>query len=273
MRKPNRRERKGYKLWCKERARKGLPPWVGSYSRNPLSSRNAPPDGEIQLKSSQTVRQWCDDYCGSNKVLKEFIYTKVRDGETSAPFLTLLPQYVYGWDFGALKQAIETLIVKQTSYDGKLKVKFTPYPSASHLIIVRPTNTLSKLVSNMWTKLLLWITLIYPFIWLFKRFHERGGGVWKVCGGGYPLKVVLPLPREHGDQLPTFEEAAGSSSSTVVRAGTYVVGEREGEWFRKWENTIRGAVLSKRQDKTPLTHPTDAPYLNPCAALLDGYTD
>jgi len=254
---PSRRERKGYKLWCKERTTKGLPPWIGNYSRNPSSSRRTPPESEIQLKSSQTVRQWCDDYCTSDKILKEFVYTK----------------YVYGWDFGALKQAIDALIVKQASYDGKLKIKFTPSPSASNLIIVRPTNTLSKLVSNIWIKVLLWITFIYPFIWLFKRFHGRGGGVWKVCGGGYPLKVVLPLPRGDGDHLPTFEEAAGSSSSNVVRTGTYVIGEREGEWFRRWENTIRGAVLSRKQDKKPLTHPTDTPYANPCAALLDGYTD
>ena len=87
------------------------------------------------------------------------------------------------------------------------------------------------------------------------------------------MKVVLPLPREDGDHLPTFEEAAGTSSSAVVRTGMYVVGEREGEWFRKWENTIWGAVLSRKQDTTPLTHPTDTPYVNPCATLLDGYTD
>ena len=180
---------------------------------------------------------------------------------------------MYGWDFGALKQAIETLIVQQTSYGGTLKVKFAPFPSSNDLIIVRPTNGLSMLVSNMWIKFLLWITLIYPFIWLFKRFHEHGGGVWKVCGGGYPLKLVLPVQGDKGDELPTFEEAAGSSSSTVVRAETYVIGEREGEWFRKWENTIRGAVLSRKQDKNPLVHPTDVPYANPSAALLDGYTD
>lgn len=180
---------------------------------------------------------------------------------------------MYGWDFDALEQAIESLIVKQTSYGGKLEIKFSPFPPASDLIIIRPANALSQLLSNIWIKFLLWITLIYPFIWLYKRFHERGGGIWKVCGGGYPLKVVLPLPKADGDNLPTFEEAAGSSSSVVVRTGTYVVGEREGEWFRKWENTIRGSVLSRKQDKTPLVHPMDTPYVNPSATLLDGYID
>jgi hypothetical protein len=188
-------------------------------------------------------------------------------------FFTLLLQCVYGWDFGALERAIEALIVDQISYDGKLEIKFTPTPSADDLIIVRPTNSLSKLVSSLYIKVLLWITLIYPFIWLFKRFHDRGGGIWRVCGAGYPLKVVLPLPRAYGDQLPAFGRAAGSSSSAVVQARTYVIGEREGEWFRKWEDTIRGAVLSRRKDRTPLKRPPDATYLNPCAVLLDGYTD
>jgi len=52
-----------------------------------------------------------------------------------------------------------------------------------------------------------------------------------------------------------------------------VIGEREGEWFKRWESTIRDAVLSRRQDKTPLVNPTDVPYANPSAALLDGYSD
>lgn len=87
MRKPGRKERKGYKLWCKERHGKGLPPWIGNYSRNPLASRGAQPEGEIQLKSSRTVRQWCDDYCASDKLLKEFVYTKVCGMEADAPIV------------------------------------------------------------------------------------------------------------------------------------------------------------------------------------------
>lgn len=90
MRKPNGKERKEYKLWCKERIRKGLPPWIGSYSRSPSASWNALSEGEIQLKSSRTVRQWCDDYCASNKILKEFVYTKVCFGEMIIPLLSHL---------------------------------------------------------------------------------------------------------------------------------------------------------------------------------------
>lgn len=94
MRKPSGKERKGYKLWCQERVRKGLPPWVGSHSHNPSTPWNALPEGEIQLKSSRTVRQWCDDYCASNKVLKEFVYTKVRVGEMGFPFFPYLSSAV-----------------------------------------------------------------------------------------------------------------------------------------------------------------------------------
>jgi hypothetical protein len=77
MRTPGRKERKGYKQWCKERDSKGFPPWIGSYSRIRLGSQGTQSEGAIQLKSSRTVRQWCDDYCASDKLLKEFIYTKV----------------------------------------------------------------------------------------------------------------------------------------------------------------------------------------------------
>ena len=126
-------------------------------------------------------------------------------------------------DFGALKQAIETT-VKQTSYRSTLEVKFIPFPSRND-IIFRPANALSKLVFDTWVKTLLLIVLIYPFFWLFEQFHGRGG-VWKVCGGGYLLKVVLPLPRDDGHQPPTFYEGGGSSSSAATPAEACMIGER-----------------------------------------------
>jgi hypothetical protein len=68
-RKATRKVLKRYRAWFKERDAKGLPPWTnGSFAQTA---------GGSELKSSRTVRQWCDDYCASDKLLKEFVYTKV----------------------------------------------------------------------------------------------------------------------------------------------------------------------------------------------------
>jgi hypothetical protein len=67
--KVKREELKKYKALCKDRADLGKPPWA--------STSLSPPQIATQLQSSRTVRQWCDDYCASAKVLKEFVYTKV----------------------------------------------------------------------------------------------------------------------------------------------------------------------------------------------------
>ncbi|KAG8219789.1 hypothetical protein J3R82DRAFT_761 [Butyriboletus roseoflavus] len=122
------------------------------------------------LKSSWTLRQWADDYCSSKKFFKEFEYHKV----------------VYGWNFDALKAATRSIILS-THYRGDLEVSFETLNS---IISVRSHNRLSRALSNGWIKLLLIITFVYPFLWLFRRFHPRGGGIWRVCGGAYALKRV-----------------------------------------------------------------------------------
>lgn len=93
MREPGMKELEEHELWCKERNRKGLPPWIGSCSRSSSASRDTPSEGGIRLRSSRTVREWCDDYCASDKLLKEFVYTKVcGDGmEFSAALMSLVP--------------------------------------------------------------------------------------------------------------------------------------------------------------------------------------
>jgi len=53
---------------------------------------------------------------------------------------------------------------------------------------------MSRALSNPWLKFLLIITLIYPCIWLFQRFHRRGGGRWAVGGGAYALKRWAVAP-------------------------------------------------------------------------------
>ena len=44
------------------------------------------------------------------------------------------------------------------------------------------------------------------------------------------------------------------------------IGEREGEWFKRWEGTIRQSVVARKVDKMPMSEPYDAPVTK-----LDGY--
>jgi hypothetical protein len=67
--KADRQTKKTFKSWLMERQKRGLPPWVGPQSE---------PSSASVLKSSWTLRQWADDYCQSRKILKEFVYEKVR---------------------------------------------------------------------------------------------------------------------------------------------------------------------------------------------------
>ncbi|KDQ63577.1 hypothetical protein JAAARDRAFT_29599 [Jaapia argillacea MUCL 33604] len=246
-----REERKGFKAWLKERIGRGLPPWI---PQNSLVSGDPLGNAEV-LKSSKTLRQWADEYCASPKYLKEFTYEKV----------------VYGWHIAALKDAIRAAILS-TNYRGTITVDFE---TKSSKITVRPDNRLSRALSKTWVKVLLIIFLIYwPFIWLYKRFHPRGGGRWEVCGGAYALKYwqrydTAPLV----DVGSSSTEAQPPSYTQEARTETRVIGVREGEWFQRWEGVLRMAVNSRTQSDIPLTEPGFGPgALNPVALTLDGYT-
>ncbi|KAF9237334.1 hypothetical protein BU15DRAFT_22813, partial [Melanogaster broomeanus] len=234
-RKAKRAETKAAKAWENERNSKGFPPWVGSE----YAWREDQPHimhTDSVLKSSWTLRQWADDYCASKKFLKEFDYEKV----------------VYGWHFDAIKAATHSVITS-THYRGDLVVEFE---TSCAIISVRSHNRLSRALSNGWIKLLLIITLIYPFLWLFKRFHSRGGGRWSVCGGAYALKRTQQntSPPEYTGGLiyseSPFRDVQASDSTSGQASGpsgapNRVVGLREGVWFRQWEGTIRRAVLNR----------------------------
>ncbi|KZP31382.1 hypothetical protein FIBSPDRAFT_849875 [Athelia psychrophila] len=207
------------KAWQSERTAHGLPPWA---ARAPTQ------DPESGLRSSRTVRDWADAYCASPKRLKEFTYTKA----------------VHGWDLDALTAAVRAGILA-TGYAGAVRVSCDV---GADKICVRPDNRLARVLSNGWLKLLLMLTLVYPFIWLFRRFHSRGGGRWEVCGGAYALK------RAEAD----------------AKGG--VVGLKEGQWLRRWEGSIRYAVATHVQTAVPLTTP-DFLHAPARAMLLDGYLD
>lgn len=170
-------------------------------------------------------------------------------------------------------------VINSTHYRGDLSVEFE---TSESLVSVRSHNCLARALSNRWIKFLLFLTLIYPFICLFRRFHPRGGGRWDVCGGAYALKRieqaapaqqfpdVVHSENPFRDTVEVLDATAQSSSMVRSPGGRIkVAGLREGEWFRQWEGTIRRAVLNRLQDTQPLTTPDDQPA--PLSLLLDGY--
>lgn len=126
-------------------------------------------------------------------------------------------------------------------------------------MIVRPDTHISRAISNPWLKFLLIITLIYPCIWLFQRFHQRGGGRWAVGGGAYALKR-WEVVRE------------GGSDYMFEGDGRILIGEREGEWFKRWEGTIRRCVMARKVDNRGMSEPDDDEAVtNWPATGLDGF--
>jgi len=165
---------------------------------------------------------------------------------------------VYGWNIDTLKAAIRTTIAS-TSYVGNVSVSFE---YSSNKICVRSDNRLSRTLSNPWIKFLMIITLIYPFVWLYKRFHSRGGGRWEVCGGAYALKRLVP---SSGADSKSAQYVANSPTGGPAEV---LLGLKDGQWLRQWEGSIKRAVTSRLH--ASLTEP-DPP--NGLALLLDGYTD
>ena len=58
----------------------GLPPWVAVGPESWLQQQA--PERAVVLESSKSLRQWADEYCASDKLLKEFTYTKVCFSES-----------------------------------------------------------------------------------------------------------------------------------------------------------------------------------------------
>ncbi|TRM68023.1 hypothetical protein BD626DRAFT_396019 [Schizophyllum amplum] len=283
--KVTRAERKRHDAWVNERRQRGMPPWTPDPTLQIGDAESA-----RTLLSSHTVREWADMYCASPKHLKEFVFVKV----------------VHGWNIEQLEDAIRSYI--STFYSDTLSVEIQ---TLRNKIYVRPDNRLARMLSNKWLKLLSIILLVFPFIWLFKRFHSRGGGQWKVAGAAYPMKRWVPLPSSQLDPIerdapPSFEASVGSTSKamsaspfTSTASSSQMVphphhlsmpsprhdvvltpdgprrveGIREGEWFKMWESTIAQCVTRRYiSSSNPMTTPLQvAPNTSLAAQQLDGY--
>ncbi|KAF8227427.1 hypothetical protein L208DRAFT_1296697 [Tricholoma matsutake] len=218
-------EKKAHGRWSEERKARGLPPWVTSMD----GSTDGMSDDARPLRSSKTLRQWADEYCASPKYLKEFVYKKAT----------------YGWNLQKLESAVRASI-NTSRYWGHVEVQFTTRGSN---VYIRPDNRLSTMLSNKWLKFLSILLLIFPFIWLFKRYNSRGGGRWEVCGGAYALKRWELVDRTQA--VPTRFISSPRIIQTPQGAAK-LIGVREGEWLMRWEGTIIRAVLGNYQSSTPI---------------------
>jgi hypothetical protein len=152
--------------------------------------------------------------------------------------------------------------IAATHYSGNVEVRLQ---LLSNKICIRSDNRLARTLSNKWLKFLLYILLIYPFIWLFKRFHSRGGGRWEVCGGAYAMKHWGPVDSESpikDDAQISSDLPADLSTPRLIRTEhgiTKLIGLREEEWFARWEGTIKNAVISQMQSSLPMVAPGNVP--------------
>ncbi|TFL03442.1 hypothetical protein BDV98DRAFT_504467 [Pterulicium gracile] len=252
------KESRRWKKSRKEREGLGMAPWLTSHDSPAListfhtnSKAVAIPSTESEttgLMSSRSLRDWADEYCASRTHLKEFVFTK----------------HVYNWNFASLTSALRSHIAK--SYDTRLQ-KGTVHifiETKADKVYVRPDDPMSRALSNKWIRFILIITLVYPFIWLYMQFG--GSAKWDISGAAYPMK--------HSGNNPA--SSSGKAPAKIVQTAQgprKVVGTREGEWFKEWEDRIaemvsRGYISHvplKQFDKAALRRaPTEA-------TLLDGY--
>jgi hypothetical protein len=116
-----RKEGKAIDRLRKYRVDNGVPPWIQMDERATIMYHR--PNGPV-YRSSRTVRQWADDYCASDKLLKEFVYEKVRmTAVCQVQANTANSQVVYGWSIADLRKSIEILI-RSTHYTGTLDIFF-----------------------------------------------------------------------------------------------------------------------------------------------------
>jgi hypothetical protein len=122
-------------------------------------------------------------------------------------------------------------IINSTGHSTNRRVYFTVTKSA---IKVRPNTLLMPMLTNKFIMFLLWIVLVWPFIWLYRRFG-RPGGKWDVCRAEYAFDRD---PRDSG------------GNGGDVRLG-------DGDWVKIWERTLRLAVGNRIQSSSPIYRPTE----------------
>ncbi|KAG5221920.1 transmembrane protein [Salix suchowensis] len=175
-----------HKRWSSERASRGMPPWMTGvpsfqWTEGTPDIPNGAPPSSI-LRSSRTLREWADDYCASNKLLKEFVFEKV----------------LYGWNVASLSSAIQSAIAA-SPYSGHIKAANEALVE-DHIVDFIDISVCVAV----------------------QEVPSAGGGRWEVCGGAYALKRWVPVDADEDmggnetrrdEKQPYVPEASTSAAS------------------------------------------------------------
>ncbi|WWC64223.1 uncharacterized protein I303_106831 [Kwoniella dejecticola CBS 10117] len=253
-RKSTRAEQADIDAWNLFRLKKGIPGWVKmqdmpefwdtrAASKAPQISLNDTGDVENARRAiddKPSLKEWCQAYCRDMGVFKEFWVLRG----------------LYGWDMENVQTAIKNAILSTGYQSNYISIATEIKPSA---IVIRPNNIFSRAINNGFIYFLSWITLIWPMIWVLKRMFPRiFGAPWNVTYINYALKCYPPLPSTYPNE--SIQEAQDRLASLyklhpelpenpVLQYGPkgvhYLLGRKEGEWFREWEERIRMGVRMK----------------------------
>ncbi|WVQ81643.1 hypothetical protein IAT38_003767 [Cryptococcus sp. DSM 104549] len=270
-RSPTRAEQKEWDAWTTYRNNKGIPRWVrmdevpdwragqkgkqrqgaGTTAPSATGAETGPirleeegrdveqgrPSAEGERKAD--LKEWCRAFCADKGLLKEFVLSKGTRG----------------WDVEGLRSAITDAIVS-TGYPAENL--FVSIDSGCDSVVVRSNNWLSRSLGNGFIYFLAWITLLYPLIWIWQRLHPLGGAPWNVALVSYSLKTYPPLPSTFPNEtlsaaqsrLPALyklhpELPQDPQLQYGPKGVHYLLGRKEGEWFREWEERIRMGVRTR----------------------------
>ncbi|WWC91408.1 uncharacterized protein L201_006352 [Kwoniella dendrophila CBS 6074] len=250
-------EQSEHDLWNAYRFKKGIPGWVNMkdvpefWNTRPGSKLCSSSTAEVDLENGRSItgvndkpslKEWCKVYCRDKGIFKEF---SVYKG-------------VYGWELENLQTAIKNAILS-TGYQSNYLDVTTELTPAS--LVIRPNNIFSRAVNHGFIYFLSWITLVWPLIWILKRVFPRFfGAPWGVSYVNYALKCYPPLPSTYPsesisqaqDRLPSLYKLHPElPENPLLQYGPkgvhYLLGRKEGEWFREWEERIRMGVRMKFQ--------------------------
>lgn len=226
--------------WEQETESVGRPPWISRPRDGGRSDEEAYVGlANKPLASGRSVEEWLTDYIQSRRVVKDFKVTKS----------------VYGWNTLSLSTSLTELVeaagYRNTHPTGHISVEFT---QSSKCVHIRSPNFVSKIFSSKLYIFLTCLILVFPFLWLWRRFWPGAGGKWAVMGTAFPIKHwELVRGTTPGETVEAAQVRLGGKDLVpagermkrlrVTPEGVWILrGTHESEWFREWQESILAAV-------------------------------